>query len=113
RSRRESQFRHPECSADRPAYRGHTRSDHFFDFACQRVAVLPRQFESAARIGILICAAKGHKQCSSAGMLLFDRLRREPRVVSAELVELSCESRIVAGVAEDDAANLAGRIRNL
>jgi hypothetical protein len=74
---------------------------------------LSRQIERAARIRVLVRPAERQEQCRRAGMPLFQRLGREPRIVAAELVKLSGQCGVVASVAKHDPANFARGIRNL
>ncbi len=80
---------------------------HAVHFGGQLRAVLLGQFERAARMGVLIGAREHQEHGGSAGIRFFDGDLRESGVIAADLVELSGERGVVAGVAEQHGAEFS------
>ena len=61
----------------------------------------------AARIRIGVAGAAEDEEGAASGMLLFKRHLRKARIVAADLVELARQCGVVAGIAENHAAEPA------
>src|SRR5262249_57331035 len=74
-----------------------------------RFGLLFGQLAFAARVRIYVSAASGDEHRRRARMRPFNRLLRESRVIAAEFIKLSGQRRVVAGVTEDNSAQLSVR----
>ena len=105
--RREVEIDNLKRSAHGPAHALEFFIEHAIDFGGQRSAVLLGQLERAARVRVLVGAAQHHKHRGRAGVAFFDAELSEAGVIAAEFVELAGERGVVAGVTEQDGAQLA------